>query len=125
MRYFLEFEADSPEEAQDVREAVLYHTPHMPEGLEVKPSGEVERAGRIAEAIVGDLARGLVQKALEGLALGRLWRHRKGGLYIEVGEARHSETLEPLMVYRSAETGELWARPLEMFRDGRFVEEEP
>lgn len=52
-----------------------------------------------------------------------LWRHRKGGLYEMVGPALHSETQEELTVYRG-EDGQLWARPREMFDDGRFVREE-
>ena len=52
-----------------------------------------------------------------------LWRHRKGGLYERLGVARHSETLEELTVYMDAE-GALWARPREMFEDGRFTAEE-
>lgn len=51
-----------------------------------------------------------------------LWRHRKGGLYERLGQARHSETLEELTVYMDAE-GALWARPREMFDDGRFTAE--
>lgn len=44
------------------------------------------------------------------------YRHYKGNEYTVVGIARHSETLEPLVVYR-AEYGErgLWVRPLAMF----------
>jgi hypothetical protein len=44
------------------------------------------------------------------------YRHYKGGEYELVGVARHSETLEPLVVYRPLgnETG-LWVRPYEMF----------
>lgn len=47
--------------------------------------------------------------------LGR-YRHYKGGEYEVVGVARHSETLEPMVVYRPLynETG-LWVRPYEMF----------
>jgi len=47
--------------------------------------------------------------------LGR-YRHYKGGEYEVVGVARHSETLEPLVVYRPLynETG-LWVRPYDMF----------
>ena len=45
-----------------------------------------------------------------------LYRHYKGGEYELVGVARHSETLEPLVIYRPLynATG-LWARPHEMF----------
>jgi hypothetical protein len=44
------------------------------------------------------------------------YRHYKGDEYELVGVARHSETLEPLVVYRPLynATG-LWARPHAMF----------
>lgn len=44
------------------------------------------------------------------------YRHYKGGEYEVVGAARHSETLEPLVVYRPLYgAGELWVRPHAMF----------
>ena len=47
--------------------------------------------------------------------LGR-YRHYKGGEYEVIGAARHSETLEPLVLYRPLynESG-LWVRPYAMF----------
>jgi hypothetical protein len=44
------------------------------------------------------------------------YRHYKGGEYEVIGTARHSETLEPLVVYRPLhnESG-LWVRPHAMF----------
>ena len=55
------------------------------------------------------------------------YRHYKGREYEVIGEARHSETEEPFVVYRAL-YGEkaLWIRPLAMFRgmvtvDGRTV----
>ena len=47
--------------------------------------------------------------------LGR-YRHYKGGKYEVVGVARHSETLEPMVLYRPLynQTG-LWVRPYAMF----------
>lgn len=66
----------------------------------------------------------MVVSLLRRLPLVRdLWRHKKGGLYERVGVARHSETLEELTVYMDGE-GALWARPREMFEDGRFTPEE-
>ena len=49
------------------------------------------------------------------LRLGR-YRHFKGGEYEVIGVARHSETHEPMVVYRPLynETG-MWVRPLAMF----------
>ena len=47
--------------------------------------------------------------------LGR-YRHYKGGEYEVMGVARHSETLEPMVVYRPLynDSG-WWVRPLGMF----------
>jgi hypothetical protein len=46
------------------------------------------------------------------------YRHYKGPLYEVIGVARHSETEEPLVVYRAlyGEHG-LWVRPLAMFTE--------
>ena len=56
-----------------------------------------------------------------------LYRHFKGNFYQVIGTARHSETLEELVVYRAlyGERG-LWVRPASMWnelveRDGRIV----
>lgn len=52
---------------------------------------------------------------LPTLPLGK-YRHYKGGEYEVIGVARHSETLEPLVVYRPLynDTG-WWLRPFAMF----------
>jgi hypothetical protein len=44
------------------------------------------------------------------------YRHYKGGLYEVVDTVRHSETLEPMTLYRAlyGEKG-LWVRPAAMF----------
>ena len=46
------------------------------------------------------------------------YRHYKGNEYTVLGVAKHSETLEPMVVYR-AEYGErgLWVRPAGMFAE--------
>ncbi len=45
-----------------------------------------------------------------------LYRHYKGGDYRVIGTARHSETEEPLVVYRCLyDNDSLWVRPLAMF----------
>ena len=44
------------------------------------------------------------------------YRHYKGGMYEVIGVARHSETLEPLVIYRPLyDDSGLWARPHAMF----------
>ena len=51
------------------------------------------------------------------------YRHYKGQPYQVLGTARHSETLEPLVVYRAlyGERG-LWVRPAAMFAESVSVD---
>ncbi|MES2133641.1 MAG: DUF1653 domain-containing protein [Bacteroidota bacterium] len=54
-----------------------------------------------------------------------LYKHYKGKLYEVIGTARHSETLEELVVYKATyqQEGEnLWVRPLSMFTEMLIVE---
>ncbi len=47
-----------------------------------------------------------------------LYSHYKGGQYEVVGTARHSETLEPMTVYRALYGAHgLWVRPAAMFSE--------
>jgi hypothetical protein len=52
---------------------------------------------------------------LPAIALGR-YRHYKGGEYQVLGVVRHSESLEPMVLYRPLynDSGD-WVRPLAMF----------
>ncbi len=47
-----------------------------------------------------------------------LYLHYKGGLYAVIDVVRHSETLEPMVLYRTlyGERG-LWVRPAAMFTE--------
>jgi hypothetical protein len=48
------------------------------------------------------------------------YKHYKGKLYEVTGTARHSETLEELVVYKALyqpEGENLWVRPLKMFTE--------
>ena len=57
-----------------------------------------------------------------------LYRHYKGGHYQVLGVVRHSETLEPLVLYKPLDKDiGIWVRPFEMFCgeievDGRMQE---
>ena len=47
-----------------------------------------------------------------------LYRHFKGGQYEVIGTARHSESLEPMTVYRALYGAHgLWVRPAAMFTE--------
>jgi hypothetical protein len=50
------------------------------------------------------------------------YRHYKGNLYQVLDTARHSETLEPMTLYRAlyGERG-LWVRPAAMFEEAVLV----
>jgi hypothetical protein len=57
--------------------------------------------------------------------LGR-YRHYKGGEYDVVGVVRHSETLEPLVLYRALYgEGGLWVRPHAMFFETVLIDGRP
>ena len=56
-----------------------------------------------------------LDSGLTGLTPGR-YRHYKGKDYEVIGLARHSESLESMVVYRALYgAGGLWVRPLAMF----------
>jgi hypothetical protein len=48
---------------------------------------------------------------------GERWKHYKGGVYEIVTLANHSETKEPLVIYRSIPFGSVYARPLSMWHE--------
>ena len=59
-----------------------------------------------------------------------IYQHYKGNKYEVIGIAKHSETLEDLVVYRALydnKVSQLWVRPLKMFtetieNDGKEME---
>ena len=59
-----------------------------------------------------------------------IYQHYKGNKYEVIGVAKHSETLEDLVVYRALydnQVSKLWVRPLKMFtetieNDGKEIE---
>jgi hypothetical protein len=73
----------------------------------------------MVDPTTGDLA------ALPSTPLGR-YRHYKGGEYEVLGVVRHSETLEPLVLYRALYgEGGLWVRPHAMFFETIDIDGKP
>ena len=56
-------------------------------------------------------------EAEQQIPLGR-YRHYKGSEYEVIGIAQHSETLEPMVIYRALYGSfGLWARPAQMWNE--------
>lgn len=54
---------------------------------------------------------------MEEIKLGR-YRHFKGNEYEVIGIAKHSETLEPMVIYKALyDDGSLWVRPASMWNE--------
>lgn len=54
------------------------------------------------------------------------YRHYKGGQYEVLGVVRHSETLEPLVLYRPLYNASgMWVRPYAMFLETVQLEDQP
>ena len=66
------------------------------------------------------------EEAVKTIPLGR-YRHFKGNQYEVIGIAKHSETEEPMVVYKALYgDGGIWVRPAEMWnemitRDGKTM----
>ena len=57
------------------------------------------------------------EEAKTAIPCGR-YRHYKGNEYEVIGIARHSETLEPMVVYRAlCGGGDIWVRPAGMWNE--------
>lgn len=53
---------------------------------------------------------------MKGAIVGFRYRHFKGGVYIVTDIAVHSETEEPMVIYRNFDNPKLvWCRPMSMF----------
>ncbi len=54
---------------------------------------------------------------MQEIIIGRTYRHFKGNLYKVIGFAKHSETLEDMVIYSPLKTGDSWVRPLSMWNE--------
>ena len=60
---------------------------------------------------------------MEKVEVGKRYRHFKGHIIEVIGIAKHSETLEPMVIYKHLGSGEYWARPEKMFLEDDDVSE--
>ncbi|MEM1385358.1 MAG: DUF1653 domain-containing protein [Pseudomonadota bacterium] len=59
-------------------------------------------------------------------AIGSIWRHRKGGVYVVTGACRLEATDQDAVLYTAlGGGGVVWARAASEFLDGRFDEVDP
>lgn len=54
---------------------------------------------------------------MQEIIIGKTYRHFKGNLYKVVGFAKHSETMEDMVVYESLRNNTLWVRPKSMWNE--------
>ena len=54
---------------------------------------------------------------MQKIIVGRTYKHYKGNLYKIIALAKHSETLEDMIIYQSIKDGAVWARPMNMWND--------
>lgn len=54
---------------------------------------------------------------MQEIIIGKTYRHFKGNLYKVIGFAKHSETLEDMVVYESLRNNTLWVRPKSMWNE--------
>ncbi len=62
---------------------------------------------------------------MEKVEAGKKYRHFKGHVIEVVAVARHSETLENMVVYKHLGSDEYWTRPEEMFLEEDDISTRP
>ena len=54
---------------------------------------------------------------MQEILIGKTYKHYKGNLYKIITFAKHSETLEDMIVYKSVTDGKIWVRPKSMWNE--------
>jgi len=54
---------------------------------------------------------------VQKIEIGKTYKHYKGNLYKIVALAKHSETLEDMIIYESVKDGKTWVRPAYMWNE--------
>ena len=53
----------------------------------------------------------LGENIIEEITVGKAYKHYKGNIYKIIALAKHSETVEDMIVYQSVKNGDIWVRP--------------
>ena len=51
------------------------------------------------------------------IEIGKIYKHYKGNNYKIIALAKHSETLEDMVVYASLDNSKIWVRPKKMWNE--------
>ena len=54
---------------------------------------------------------------MQKIEVGKIYQHYKGNEYKIIALAKHSETLEEMVVYQSIKDKQVWVRPISMWND--------
>ena len=54
---------------------------------------------------------------MQEITIGKIYRHYKGNIYKIIALAKHSETVEDMVVYQSEKNGDIWVRPMKMWNE--------
>lgn len=54
---------------------------------------------------------------MQKIEVGKTYKHYKGNVYRIIALAKHSETLEEMIVYQSIKTNDIWVRPKYMWNE--------
>ena len=54
---------------------------------------------------------------MQEISVGKTYKHYRGNVYKIIAIAKHSETVEDMIVYQSVEKGDIWVRPYSMWNE--------
>lgn len=54
---------------------------------------------------------------MQEISVGKTYKHYKGNIYQIIALAKHSETVEDMIVYKSTKNGDIWVRPKSMWNE--------
>ena len=54
---------------------------------------------------------------MQKIEIGKVYKHYKGNIYKIIALAKHSETMEDMVVYSSLDDSKTWVRPMKMWNE--------